>query len=91
MACIDTGEVHERTPKFQALGRLKAGKMNRTEEEYGSRDGQSCAGGKFAKQASQWMTHNVPNLGRSISAELVESKRGGAGNLNTAISGHSAS
>ena len=36
--------------------------------------GRSGAGGEFAKQATQWMTPNVPNGGRSVSAELVASK-----------------
>ncbi len=36
--------------------------------------GRSGAGGEFAKQATQWMTPNVPNGGRAVSAELVASK-----------------
>ena len=36
--------------------------------------GKLGAGGEFAKQATQWLTQNVPNGGRSVPAELVASK-----------------
>lgn len=36
--------------------------------------GKAGAGREFAQQAQQWMTPNVPNGGRVISASLVESK-----------------
>ena len=36
--------------------------------------GKLGAGGEFAKQATQWLTPNVPNGGRSVPAELVASK-----------------
>lgn len=36
--------------------------------------GKPGAGGEFAKQASQWLTPNVPNGGRSVPIELVQSK-----------------
>ena len=36
--------------------------------------GKLGAGGEFAKQATQWLTPNAPNGGRSVPAELVASK-----------------
>jgi hypothetical protein len=36
--------------------------------------GKLGSGGEFAKQATQWLTPNVPNGGRSVPAELVASK-----------------
>lgn len=36
--------------------------------------GKPGAGGEFAKQAVQWLTPNVPNGGRSVLIELVQSK-----------------
>jgi hypothetical protein len=36
--------------------------------------GKAGAGGEFAKQATQWMTPNVPNGGRHVPPELVASK-----------------
>lgn len=36
--------------------------------------GKAGAGGEFAKQASQWMTPNVPNGGRHVPPELIVSK-----------------
>lgn len=36
--------------------------------------GKLGAGGEFAKQATQWLTLNAPNGGRSVPAELVASK-----------------
>ena len=36
--------------------------------------GKAGAGGEFAKQATQWMTPNVPNGGRHVPPELIASK-----------------
>ena len=36
--------------------------------------GKPGAGGEFARQATQWLTPNVPNGGRSVPAQLVASK-----------------
>lgn len=36
--------------------------------------GKLGAGGEFAQQATRWLTPNVPNGGRSVSAEMVASK-----------------
>lgn len=56
--------------------------------------GKLGAGGEFAKQATQWLTPNVPNGGRSVPAELVASKgqdseqAGGAGTIARGNRGH---
>lgn len=59
--------------------------------------GKLGAGGEFAKQATQWLTPNAPNGGRSVPAELVASKgttedseaAGGAGTIQRGARGHS--